>query len=94
MFPPQKCKKKIIFFLTVSIQSKHRDEKGRKKAIANYFSQWPQKTMPVFSANYFSFFVTDPKHSSLTRRHFLAGVFIPSHGKAEGIRGGALFHTS
>ena len=58
MFPPQKCKKKIIFFLTVSIQSKHRDEKGRKKAIANYFSQWPQKTMPVFSANYFSFFVT------------------------------------
>lgn len=49
---------KIIFFLTVSIQSKHRDEKGRKKAIANYSSQWPQKTMPVFSANYFSFFVT------------------------------------
>lgn len=48
---------KIIFFLTVSIQSKHRDEKGRKKAIANYSSQWPQKTMPVFSANYFSFFV-------------------------------------
>lgn len=50
--------------------------------------------MPVFSANYFSFFVTDPKHSYLPRRHSLAGVFIPSHDKAEGIRGGALFHTS
>ena len=44
--------------LTVSIQSKDRDEKGRKKAIANYYPQWPQKTMPVFSANYFSFFIT------------------------------------
>lgn len=42
----------------------------------------------------FSFFATDPKHSSLTRRHSLAGVFIPSHGKAEGIRWGALYHTS
>lgn len=53
-----------------------------------------EDTMPVFSANYFSFFVTDPKHSYLPRRHSLAGVFIPSHDKAEGIRGGALFHTS
>ena len=44
--------------LTVSIQSKDRDDKGRKKAIANYSPQWPQKTMPVFSANYFSFFIT------------------------------------
>lgn len=65
------------FFLTVSIQSKDRDEKGRKKAIAKYSPQWPQKTMPVFSANYFSFFVTGkwvmaiwtsfPKNSVATR---------------------------
>ena len=50
-----------MFFLTVSIQLKYRDEKDRKKAIANYSSQWPLKTMPVFSANYFSFFVTGEK---------------------------------
>ena len=60
-------KKNII--LKVSIQSKDRDEKGRKKAIANYYPQWPQKTMPVFSANYFSFFVTATALSAVSQLH-------------------------
>ena len=57
-FSHKNARKNNNIILTVSIQSKDRDEKGRKKAIANYSPQWPQKTMPVFSANYFSFFVT------------------------------------
>ena len=57
-FNHKNARKKNNIILTVSIQSKDRDDKGRKKAIANYSPQWPQKTMPVFSANYFSFFIT------------------------------------
>ena len=69
-------------FLTVSIQSKYRDEKGRKKAIANYSPQWPQKTMPLFSANYFSFFVTAGRRKNLSssisfRRDILRGRASP-----------------